>query len=97
MYTFLLFEMSLTERPVPVETVRVTPGTHTKLKELSELTGEPMTTVLERAVEAYSREKFLDQCDLAYARLKGDPEAWAEEVAEREAWDAVLEDGLENA
>lgn len=82
---------------MPVETVRVTPGTHTKLKELSELTGEPMTVVLERAVDAYSRERFFDECDRAYARLKSDPKAWAEELAERELWDAVLGDGLEDA
>jgi predicted transcriptional regulator len=82
---------------MPAETVRISPGTHTKLKELSELTGEPMTVVLERAIEVYRRERFLDACDQAYARLRADPKAWAEELAERKAWDAALVDGLEDA
>ena len=81
---------------MPVETVRVSPATHSKLTELSDVTGEPMTVILERAVDAYSRETFLDQCDRAYARLRQDPKAWAAELAERQAWDAALGDGLED-
>ena len=76
---------------MPVETLRVSPAT------LSEVTGEPMTVILKRAVDAYSRKAFLDQCDRAYARLRQDPKAWAAELAERQAWDAALGDGLEDA
>lgn len=79
------------------ETVRVSAGTHSALKELSALTGGPMTVVLDRAVKAYRREQFLDECDRAYARLSADPKEWAEELAERAAWDVTLADGLEDA
>ena len=82
---------------MPTETVRVSAGTHSTLKELAELTGQPMTVVLDRAVEAFRREQFLDECDRAYARLRADPKAWAEELAERAAWDVTLADGLEDA
>jgi hypothetical protein len=78
------------------ETVRVSAGTHSALKELSALTGQPMTVVLDRAVEAYQREQFLDECDRAYSRLRADPKAWREELAERALWDVTLADGLED-
>lgn len=82
---------------MPAETVRVTPDTHRRLKELAEMTGEPMTVILKRAVEAYRRDRFLDECDRAYARLKGDAQEWAEELAERKVWEGALADGLENS
>jgi predicted transcriptional regulator len=79
------------------ETVRITPTAHRTLKDLADQTGEPMTVVLEKALEAYRRRKFLEDCNRAYAELKADPKAWAEELKERETWDAALADGLEDA
>ncbi|MEX0703136.1 MAG: hypothetical protein WD069_13660 [Planctomycetales bacterium] len=79
------------------ETVRIDPRTHAKLKELAARTGEPMTAVLERAVDAYRRREFLAECNRAYARLKADPKAWAQEEAERKEWETTLSDGLEDA
>lgn len=77
------------------ETVRIDPDTHAKLKELADLTGEPMASLLGKAVEAYRRQKFLEGASADYAALRANPEAWAEELAERELWDATLADGLE--
>lgn len=77
------------------ETVRITPAAHKTLKSLAEQTGETMTTVLERALEAYRRQQFLAACNDAYRKLRADPKAWAQELAEREAWDQTLSDGLE--
>jgi len=77
------------------ETVRLHPRTHEKLKVLAEQSGEPMTEVLDRAVEALRRQRFVEECNAAYARLKDDPKAWAEEQAEREALDAANLDGLQ--
>ena len=54
-----------------------------------------MQTVLDEAVEQYRREKFFRDLDETYARLEADPEAWKDELAERQIWDATLEDGLE--
>jgi len=44
-------------------------------------------------VEQYRRQVFLEKANEEYARLRADPEAWAEELAERELWErAGLED-----
>ena len=39
---------------------------------------------------------FLEDLAADFAVLRSDQKAWAEELAEREAWDATLADGLEN-
>ena len=42
-------------------------------------------------------EAFLDEVNAAYARLRADPEAWDEELAERRLWDRTIGDGLERS
>jgi predicted transcriptional regulator len=76
--------------------VRINPETHAKLKELSEHFGEPMPAVLDKAIEAFRRQTFLKKLAGDFATLRGDERAWAEEVAERKAWDNTLMDGLED-
>jgi len=49
-------------------------------------TGEPLSVVLDQAVETYRRQCLLAQANAAYAALRSSPAAWAEEEAEREAW-----------
>ena len=51
--------------------------------------------MLDEAIEHYQRERLLDEANAAYARLKSDPKAWKEELAEREKWDGTMADGLE--
>ena len=77
-------------------TVRISPQTHAKLKDLAEHAGLPMPAVLDRAVDEYQRRVFLDECDASFAALRADPKAWAEELAERAIWDRALSDGLED-
>ena len=55
-----------------------------------------MQAILDEAIERYEREKFLDEANAAFARLKSDPKAWKEELAERAIWDQTLSDGLED-
>ena len=55
-----------------------------------------MQTVLDDAIERYRRDKFLDEVNAAYARLRADPEAWKEELDERLVVEGTLMDGLEN-
>ena len=74
------------------ETVRLRPETHDKLKALSEKSGEPMTTVLDRADEALRRQTFLEELALDFAALKSDPKGWAAEQKERGEWDATIAD-----
>jgi predicted transcriptional regulator len=79
------------------ETVRIKPETHAKLKELASKAGESLPNTLERAIDAYYREQFLADVNRAYAALRADPKAWAQELAEREAMEGTLADGLEDA
>jgi hypothetical protein len=58
--------------------------------------GKPMQAVLDEAIEHYQRNKFLDEVNAAYARLRNDPKAWKEEQGERTVWDKTLNDGLED-
>ena len=47
---------------------------------------------------AFKRDaQFWEQCDRGYRALRGDPDAWAAEQAERVLWDNTLSDGLEDA
>jgi predicted transcriptional regulator len=77
-------------------TVRVSEHTHELLRQLAAATGEPLQKVLERAVESYRREQFFAEFNAAYERLRADPVAWEEELAERAEWDATLADGLDD-
>ncbi len=77
-------------------TVRVTEETHAALRDLAMETGEPMQEVVAKAVEAYRRRLFLEAANADYARLRADPQAWAEELEERRLWDSTLLDGLED-
>ena len=79
------------------ETVRIHPHTHTKLRQLADDAGESMPDVLEKAVDAYARRRFLELLNQDFAALRGDAKAWQGETAEREAWDSTLADGLEDA
>jgi hypothetical protein len=47
-------------------------------------------------VESYRREQFHAEFDAAYARLRADPVAWEEELAERAVWEVTLADGLDD-
>ncbi|MEK6260325.1 MAG: toxin-antitoxin system protein [Planctomycetota bacterium] len=76
-------------------TVRITPESHRKLKSLAEDLGTSMPAVLEQAIEALRRQRFLEQASQAYGELRRDKKAWAAEQAERKAWDKTLKDGLD--
>ncbi|HWY48323.1 MAG TPA: hypothetical protein VNX70_13130 [Bryobacteraceae bacterium] len=54
-----------------------------------------MKAVLDEAIEHYQRDKFLDDVNAAFAKVRSDPKAWKEEQAERALWDKALNDGLE--
>lgn len=77
------------------QTVRISETSHRILKTMAEQTGQSMMDVLDRALEAYRRKQFFDQMNAGYAELQAEPEAWAEHLAERKAWDATLMDGME--
>lgn len=60
-----------------------------RLQRLAEKSGQNQQEVLRRALDTYERDCFLDEVNAAYAKLRANPEAWAEELAERSEWDAA--------
>jgi hypothetical protein len=55
-----------------------------------------MADILAKAIEEYRRQRFLQGLVEDFASLRSRPEAWEEELREREAWDATLADGLQD-
>ena len=47
------------------------------------------------AVEERRRKRFLAGLAEEFERVRADPAAWDEELRERAAWDATLDDGLD--
>jgi hypothetical protein len=76
--------------------MRVSAATHRKVKELAARRGTSMQEVVEEAVEQLRRQRFLEEANQAFAALRANPEAWAEEQEERALWEVTLADGLEN-
>jgi hypothetical protein len=76
-------------------TVPISEKSHRLLQELAQQTGQTLTEVLDKALDAYRRTLFFDQLNAGYAELRADPQAWAEMEAERKLWDATLMDGLD--
>jgi hypothetical protein len=66
------------------------------LRRLAREEGESEQAVLERAVEHYRREKFLQDANAGFAALKKDRKAWKQEQAERSTSEQTLADGLED-
>lgn len=73
---------------------RVSGPTREVLRKLAEESGESIQAILDRAVEAYRRQRFLEESNRAFEALRANPVGWKTELAEREAWDITLADGL---
>ncbi|MFB2897042.1 hypothetical protein ACE1CI_29355 [Aerosakkonemataceae cyanobacterium BLCC-F50] len=76
-------------------TVAIGSTSYKTLQEMAARSGESIQEILDKAIEQYRRQKFLEEANNAYAALRNNPEAWANEIEEREAWDVTLTDGLE--
>lgn len=85
--------MSALRKPSPLA-VRLNPRTHAKLLAFAKDEDRPMEEIVAELVDRYEREQFWISVRAAYARLKADPVAWQDYVAEVEAWDALSGDGL---
>ena len=76
-------------------TVRISEAARDTLRQMSEASGKPMQALLDEAIEALRRTRFLEQVNAAYATVRGDSKTWAAMEAERRQWDGTLLDGLE--
>jgi hypothetical protein len=52
--------------------------------------GKDIPDVVESAVDALQRRQFLRGLVADFDALRNDPEAWAQELAERAEWDAAI-------
>ena len=77
------------------QTVTISESARQLLCRLADMEQTSAEAVLDRALDNYQRELFWQQLNAAYAALRADPEAWAEELAERELWEQTIADGIE--
>jgi hypothetical protein len=75
--------------------IRISAAGREVLRTLASEEGVPMGAVLEKAIERYRREKFLEDVNASYAALKANPRKWRDEIAERALWEDTLSDGLD--
>jgi hypothetical protein len=75
-------------------TVRITRSTHELLREIAGREKVSMQAVLERALEAYRRQRFLEEVNEGYARMQADPVARDAFDTELAGWDHAIADGL---
>jgi hypothetical protein len=78
------------------ETARIDPAAHAALAEIARAKHVSLTEALSRAVEAYRRDLFLDGVANDFMSLRENGGAWADELAERAAWDTTSLDGLDD-
>ena len=77
-------------------TVVISEKAHAVLRQLAEQTGQPLTEILDKALDAYRRQLFIEQLNAGYAALRADPAAWAEVEKERRSMAGCLMDGLDS-
>ena len=73
---------------------RILDSDHALLQELAAITGKQQQEIIHEALEAFNRDRMLDEINVAFAAVRRDESAWREEQAERTAWDAASTDGV---
>ena len=74
--------------------IRISEHARTVLRRLAAQTGLSTRELLDEALEAYRRQRFLEDANAAFGALKKNKKAWKAELEERRAWDKTLADGL---
>ena len=69
---------------------------YAKLDNLSKTTGISKQKLLSVVIEKAVREKFMEEANKAYRKVRSNKKAWQEELKERAEWDVTLMDGLED-
>ncbi len=76
--------------------VRIEDHTHEQLRILAEQTHESMGTLLSKALALYEEHMFWRAVHNGFGAARANPPVWAEELAERKAWECTLMDGLKD-
>ena len=69
--------------------VRVTKQTHQQLGSIAKESDLSMQTMIDKAVDTYRKQAFLEGLNADFATLRSDPDKWAAEIQEREFWIGV--------
>lgn len=72
-------------------TIRISESAREVVRELADRERVSMQTVIERAVEDYRRNRFLDAVNATFAELRGSS-GWAAELKERDEWETTISD-----
>ena len=75
-------------------TIRIPTEMHEELRGFAEDEHSTLTGVLVAALELYRRERFVARVNAGYSLLREETAAWKDHLAEREAWDSTLGDGI---
>lgn len=76
-------------------TIRISEPAHRILRQLAQQDHKPMQAILEQAIEAYRRQRFLEGLGADFAVLRENEAEWKAEQQERSDWDATVSDGDE--
>jgi predicted transcriptional regulator len=76
-------------------TIRISEPAHRILRQLAQQDHKPMQAILEQAIEAYRRQRFLEGLGADFAVLRENEAEWKAEQQERSDWDVTLSDGDE--
>jgi len=75
--------------------IRISEPAHRILRQLAQQDHKPMQAILEQAIEAYRRQRFLEGLGADFAVLRENENEWKAEQQERSDWDDTLSDGDE--
>jgi hypothetical protein len=77
-------------------TVRISARAHDLLKQQARESGQTMQGVLEEALELLRRQRFIDDVNAGFTRVRQDERAWGEMLDERGEWESTVADGLDD-
>ena len=76
-------------------TTRISQKGNEIAEELHSMTGKSKVAIIEIALEEYRYHERMRLFNEAYAKMRANKEAWAEELKERAELEGTLADGLE--
>ncbi len=73
---------------------RLSEAARAVVRRIAAESGDSMQDILEKAIELYRRQRFLEDSNRAFAALRAHPKKWKAEQQEREEWNATVADDL---
>jgi len=90
-----MYTIHIGDNHMNTASVRIDRKSENILREMTEREHLSRGKIIQKALVAYRRKCFLNNCANAYASLKSDSKAWKDEMTERKAWSSTVGDGLE--